>query len=399
MYLVSGNKSECCGCTACQQVCKEQAIAMQVDNEGFLYPVKDIDKCTNCDLCERVCAFVQPTYNHEQPNVYAAYIKDQKERQKSSSGALFYTIAKFVINSGGVVFGAALNKKLSVIHQSAQTIEELTPLRGSKYVQSSLGDTFNIIRSLLKSGRLVYFTGTPCQVAGLKAFLRKEYSNLLTSDLVCHGVPSQKLFNLHLKYLEEQCNGKIIDYQFRDNKRWKGSEIITYIKKSQVFKRVLPTYDLSPYLYSFMYSFTYRYSCYHCPFAKIPRQGDITLADFWGVRKYYPHINVSKGVSLVLVNTGLGKQIWENVEKEVMSIKSDVISASKYNKNLVTASLMPAIRNGIYERIDNEGYVVIANSVFRTPFYWRIRIRIFIGSLLNDKVKQLMLNLLAKYKK
>lgn len=223
MYLISYIKDECSGCTACEQVCNIHAITMQPDKEGFFYPVKNLDKCTNCGLCEQVCKFTNPFYSLEKPLVFAAYMKDIQERKKSSSGGTFYAIAKDIINNGGVVFGAVMDENLNVHHSCAQTIDELQALRGSKYVQSDLQDCYSKIKGFLKSSRLVYFTGTPCQVAGLKGYLRKDYPTLLTSDLVCHGVPSQSLFDKHIEYLKNKySSSNISNYQFRNNEAWGG---------------------------------------------------------------------------------------------------------------------------------------------------------------------------------
>lgn len=196
MYFINKNDYDCSGCTACMNICSHDAITMEKNEEGFLYPVRHNDICVNCGLCENICPFEHPVYKNDSPLVYAAY--DKKERTGSSSGGIFYTIARYVINQGGIVYGAAYDDELKVMHRSARTIQELEALRGSKYVQSDLNDCFKQIKDELKKGTLVYFTGVGCQVAGLYAYLRKDYSNLLTSDVVCHGVSSQHLFNMHL---------------------------------------------------------------------------------------------------------------------------------------------------------------------------------------------------------
>ena len=200
MYLKTLDKYECCGCTACEQVCAKGAISMVQDIEGFTYPVIGKDLCIDCGLCEKVCAFAQPQYaNSKIPAVYATHLKKIEERKKSSSGGIFYAIATWVIAQGGVVYGAAFDKDMQLSHIGVGNLEDLEKLRGSKYLQSAMGNTYKEVRQLLKQGRWIYFTGTGCQVAGLKAFLRKEYTTLVTSDLVCHGVPSQNLFDMHIE--------------------------------------------------------------------------------------------------------------------------------------------------------------------------------------------------------
>lgn len=386
MYLVSKDKSECCGCSACQQVCHKKAIKMCADSEGFLYPEKDVSLCDNCGMCEKVCCFVKPIYNtKEKPSVYAAYIKNEDERKKSSSGALFYVIAKAVIERGGIVYGAVLDENMQAKHIGVDTLEALESLRGSKYVQTNQDNVYIEVRNNLKNGRLVYFTGTPCQIAGLKSFLRKSYPNLITSDLICHGVPSQKLFDLHIKYLSNKYGGNIVDYKFRDNSGWCGCEIVTYYKNNVLKKKILPTYELSPYLYSFMYGLANRYSCYKCPFATIPRQGDITLADFWGVKKFFPNLDVSKGCSLVIVNNMIGCDIWRIVRPEIYYFESDIASASENNLNLQYHSMQPSLRVGIYECINLYGYKKIAETIFRSPVFYRIYTVTLVKNILGNK--------------
>ena len=387
MFLLTGNKAECSGCSACQQICGHGSISMQADEDGFLFPVKDLTTCVDCGLCEKVCPFVKPDYNNPLTDAYAAMAKAPEERAMSSSGGLFYLIAKRVIEQGGIVYGAILDENMQVRHAHAESLAELTPLRGSKYVQSNLDDTYRQIRSNLREGRLVYFTGVGCQVAGLKSFLIKQYDNLITSDLVCHGVPNQKLFDEHIAYLQKRYKGTVVDYKFRDNKKWGGCEIVYIQHKSGHIKvHTLPTYDLSPYLYSFMYSMTVRMSCYSCPFAKTPRQGDITLADYWGAQVYFPELDHSKGISLVTVNTPKGDEIIKNIESELIIEKSNIKEASHYNGNLVHNTEMPPIRASIFELIRKEGYKHVAQTVFRPPYYNKLYLKSKLRALIGDKV-------------
>lgn len=377
MYFKTKDKSECCGCTACLHSCPVSAISFVEDKEGFMYPEINDEACINCGLCERVCPFEHPEYkNDEHPAVFASLLKDKEERKKSSSGGLFYVLAKLIIEKGGVVYGATLDNKLNVVHVGVDSLDNLAKLRGSKYVQSDLNKVFLDIREQLKSDRWVYFVGTGCQVAGLKSYLRKDYPNLITSDLVCHGVPNQKLFSTHVKYLEKKYHGKVSDYQFRDNATWGGCELFQLTNPQGKIKHIRnSSYELSPYLYSFMYAFTYRHSCYNCKFAQIPRQGDITLADYWGCRSFFPQIDTSKGVSLILVNNSKGKEIWEKVKDEVEYYSSTVEDGAKFNSNLVHITKKPEIRNTVYQMIEEKGYAAMASSEFRSPRYFLYRIR------------------------
>jgi len=376
-FLLSGNKKDCCGCSACVNICNHSAISMIADEEGFMYPQKN-DNCINCGLCEKVCPYTvtnQRAKGEKEvqttplfPKTYAAY--SEKDRKESSSGGIFYTIAKKISHEGGVVYGAAFDDNLTLIHTCADNVNDLSKLRGSKYVQSSIGNTFREIRDHLKAGTKVFFVGTPCQVAGLKSFLRGNDSFLLTADIVCHGVPSQWLFNQHVKYLENKYRAKLISYQFRDNRRWGGCEIADFINPN---KRVInPTYELSPYLYSFMYGMTFRWSCYECPFSGIPRQGDITLGDYWGVHNSFPKINSSGGVSVVLVNNKKGEAIWNVIKTDLVVFESSYEDACRENGNLSHHSNKPQIRDEVYKLIHEQGYGIMAEDILRSPRYKEI---------------------------
>ncbi len=372
MYFDTKHKQDCSGCTACMNACPTAAITMQEDKEGFLYPKINEHTCINCGLCRKVCSWEHSKYDtDENPIVLASVLKDKTERQLSTSGGAFYAIAQWIINQGGVVYGAAFDENLQLHHIGVETKESLQILRGSKYLQSNLGSIFKDVERNLKAGRWCYFTGTGCQVAGLKAYLRKDYPTLVTSDLVCHGVPSQKLFNEHISYMENKYKDKVVSYQFRDYKKGGGCEICGFANRKPVIK---PSYVLSPYLYSFMYGFTYRYSCYECRFAHVPRQGDITLADFWGIQYYYPDFDRSNGVSLLLLNTLKGKKMWEKIKDVCIFAFSNVDDASKYNGNLVCTSVKPSLRDNIYQKIDQKGYSYIVKTDFRVPHYFKLKV-------------------------
>lgn len=387
MYFKTFDKKECSGCTACVSACPKQCITMRADEEGFFYPVINRTVCINCGLCEKVCPVEHPQYGNTHHEVYVAYLKDEGQRMQSTSGGGFYAIAKWILEQGGVVYGAAFDAHFKLRHIGVDTIEELQQLRGSKYLQSDLQHSFNEIREHLQQGRWVYFTGVGCQVAGLKSFLRKEYDTLLTSDLVCHGIPSQQMFDWHLDYLRRKEKGEITSYSFRDNKEWRVCETYEYVSQTRgKGTRRLYSYDLSPYLYAFMWAFNYRYSCYNCKFAKVPRQGDITLADYWGVKNYFPDLDLSKGVSLLLVNSPKGHEVWQEVKDTFIYRLSCVNDAAAENANLVHTTVMPEIRKHCYTLIRERGYKSVAEKEFKVPHYYKLRIKSFLSQTLLGKL-------------
>lgn len=371
-YFETKNRKDCSGCTACVNICPKNCIDLVADSEGFLYPHKNVDDCINCNLCDSVCPF-RDSFNFTQdssPKVLAAY--DRNNRVGSSSGGIFYTIAKYVIEEKhGWVFGAAFDSKLKLVHVGVNDLSSLQKLRGSKYIQSNLEGIFLQIKNILQKD-YVCFVGTPCQVAGLKSFLKKDYDNLLLIDLVCHGVPSQLLFDKHIEYLENKYKSKVVSYKFRNEDAWGVCEIVDFANHKKIKN---PSYELSPFLYSFMYAYTYRESCYNCKFAKVPRIGDITLADFWGVSNYFPDLNVSKGCSLILINKVRGELIWNSISKYCETRTSTIEDAAKYNGNLISKSIRPIIREDIYKKITEIGYAEVVKRYFRPKHYCFAKIK------------------------
>lgn len=394
MFFESYRKNECCGCTACLNACPTRAITMQEDKEGFYYPSVNEELCVQCNLCRKVCSWDHPKYENEvAPLTFASVLKDKVERQRSTSGGLFYAIAKWIIEQGGVVYGAAFDNNLQLNHIGVDNVTDLQLLRGSKYIQSNLGRVFLNVKENLEKGKWCYFSGTGCQVAGLKAYLRKEYSKLITSDVVCHGVPSQKIFNQHIKYLEKKYQDKVLKYLFRDYKLGGGSEIVSFRKRKPVINR---TYFLSPYLYSFMYGYISRPSCYECKFAYIPRQGDITLADYWGVKHFFPKFDNSNGCSLLLLNTEKGRKLWDQIKISCKYEVSKIEDATLYNSNLTQPTNKPEIRDKVYLLIDEQGYDSVANQLFRSPNYIKLKI---INNILNLSALKPLIYMYRRIKK
>ena len=304
---------DCCGCGACVQVCPKQCIHLKEDAEGFLYPEVDESVCIDCGLCEKVCPITHQAEKKLPLKVYAAINPNEKVRFLSSSGGIFIMLAEAVIRRGGVVFGARFNERWEVIHDYAETIEGISAFRESKYVQSYMGDCYKMAESFLKGGREVLFSGTPCQIAALRRFLRKEYENLIGVDIICHGVPSPKVWRL---YLQELLKGLKIDtaeiehINFRDKtygwKRFSFSLLSDKMKYCEPFNE-------NVFMKGFLSDLYLRPSCYQCPSRAGKSGSDITIADYWNIPQVFPDFDDDKGVCIVLVNSEKGKRVCESL--------------------------------------------------------------------------------------
>ena len=290
------DKHQCCGCSACSQRCPVQCIQMKEDAEGFLYPDVNKEQCIDCGLCEKVCPVLSKVAEREPLQVYAAKNLNTTIRVQSSSGGIFTLLAEQVLNQRGVVFGARFNSKWEVVHDYTETIEGLDVFRGSKYVQSFVGDTYKQAENFLKKGRLVLFTGTPCQIKGLKLFLRKEYTNLLTVDFVCHGVPSPKVWNLYLKQISSGM--KLDNINFRDKSDgWKN---FSFLYKYQG-QKIKENFESNLFMKTFLSNLSLRPSCYSCNVKKGKSLSDMTMGDFWGIQHIQSDLDDDLGTSLLMI--------------------------------------------------------------------------------------------------
>lgn len=316
------NKADCCGCTACASVCALHAISMEPDALGFLYPKVDTEKCTNCGLCEKVCAFnsnYDKSLNLTQPLAYAARHKDMKEVETSRSGAAFIAISDYVLDNGGVVYGAGYTDHFRVIHKRATTKQERDEFKGSKYVQSDLNHVFLQIKKDLKDGLTVLFSGTPCQTAGLNSFIGKKLrEHLILVDIVCHGVPSPYIWKDYIAYLEKKHKDSIRQVNFRDKQLFGWTAHHETFKFSNMMgEKLIP----KSFTYLFYEYIMFRLSCGVCPYTNTRRPSDITIADFWGWEKTDPNINTDdKGVSLILINTKKGSMIFDSIKSQMITI-------------------------------------------------------------------------------
>ncbi len=375
------DKKDCCGCSACVQRCPKHCIAMREDNEGFLYPEVNKNFCINCGLCEKVCPVINQATQREPLKVYAAKNPDEEIRRQSSSGGIFTMLAERIIDNDGVVFGASFDKNWDVEHQYTEIKEGLAAFRGSKYVQSRINDAFKQTETFLKQGREVLFSGTPCQIAGLKLFLRKEYDNLLTVDFICHGVPSPGVWRTYLKETimrPEGATGKntvllslnsmpvITGISFRDKRLgWKKFGFGVRCAASKAAKNSVLESDKSqeetflyqpmrenPFLRGFLANLFLRPSCYSCPTKELKSGSDITIADFWGVEDVMQDFFDDKGVSLVFVNTQKGKKFYVKLN-DINCKETNIDSVRQYNSALTHSPKAHHKRKLFYEKFSN----------------------------------------------
>ncbi len=374
------DKENCCGCGACANVCPKEAISMKYDEIGFIYPHIDESKCIACGKCVSTCSFL----HHEkinatsEPNVYAAAAKDKDVLRKSTSGGIFAEAAKWVISQGGVVFGAAWNRDYSVQHIQVTSQEDLHLLQGSKYVQSCIGDTYKDVKVALTKGITVLYAGTPCQISGLKSYLNKEYDNLFTIDIVCHGVSSDILLKNDIQYLLKKNGmletGAVVRFRTKD-KGWGTSGNIESNGKKIPFDSIH-----SPYYYYYLQSSIYRDSCYNCHYASEARVGDITLGDYWGVEKAHPDvestIKTMDGVSCVLANTVKGQHLLDCISNNIHLIPSTLSKARERNGQLVHCCTKPQNRAHIFKLYKETEYVGVVKCWKKSERKARMKLRI-----------------------
>ena len=316
------NKQDCCGCSACAQRCPKQCISMQMDNEGFLYPQVDISKCIDCHLCEKVCPVINQYEARTPLNVYAAKNSDDEVRHQSSSGGIFTLLAEQTIKDGGVVFGACWDKDWNVKHDYIDNISDLQRFRSSKYLQSVIGDNYLKAEQFLKTGRKVMFTGTPCQIAGIKHFLRKEYNNLLAVEVICHSVPSPGVWQQYLTtrlHTLKWNKSDIRNISFRDKKTgWKTYSFVIENENGNILTELS---SKNAFMRGFLADLYTRPSCHACPAKQLRSGSDLTLGDFWGIESLMPEIDDDKGVSAIIVNTDKGKQVLHNINVELHEVQ------------------------------------------------------------------------------
>ena len=321
------NKKKCSGCEACSNICPKQCISMKEDIEGFLYPEVNTDKCIECHLCEKVCPIKNEVNYNTEDEIYACYAKKYSEQLTSSSGGFFSVLARYILSMNGIVYGASFDDDFNVKHSYINDVNELELLKGTKYVQSRMGYIFKDVKKNLDEDRLVLFSGTSCQVAGLKFFLRQDYKNLYTVDLICHGVPSPKIWR---EYLNEISKGRSIEYINFRNKMNGSSELCFEIKYSDG-QMMQEKYLKNNYINGFIKNMYLRPSCFECHFKESNRYSDFTIGDFWGVDEFHRKFSNGHGTSVVVVHNKKGREIFQSIKTDINYVKSDLDSMVMWN--------------------------------------------------------------------
>ncbi len=356
-YLLTKDLTKCCGCSACEQVCPKNAIALKSNEEGFLYPVLDEELCIKCGLCRSVCHYDNKSHLKEPEEVYAVQYKESDILKKSSSGAVFSAFADFILEKGGAVAGCVFDESFKAVHIVTEDNELVVKMRGSKYVQSNMGNSFKQAKEYLENGQPVLFTGTPCQVAGLKTYLKKDYENLYTVDLICHGVPSPLLLEEYIKKIKKE-KGELISLKFRNKERngWCSQGSVTYTSKGKSKSFTITPFNDSYYNLYYMENCVSRYSCYSCPYATQKRVSDVTIGDYWNIDEKLSLNEYKDGMSVALINTEKGNELFSEVKNKLRFYKSDLEHAVKGNGNLKAPNKMPEKREYIYKSIRENGY-------------------------------------------
>ena len=385
------NKTDCCGCAACEQVCPKHCISFVPDEEGYWYPEVDQSACINCDLCQKVCPVLNPKPKRKPLHVYAAINRDENIRAQSASGGMFTLIAKKVLAQKGVVFGVKFDDDWNVVFDYTETEEGLAPFRRSKYVQAWVGDSYKLVKQFLDADRKVLFTGVPCQIAALLLFLKRPYENLLTVDLLCAGVPSPKLWKRYLKEEISRSTKKCIvassgssiimkrgmrvtDVSFRNKSNgWKNySFALSFARDSadgdESISPIVIVDRNSAYMQLMSRYANLRPICYQCSFKECRSQSDITIADYWGINKLHPEMDDDKGTSMVFINTLKGEHAFDldktrylqTTYEESWPFNSVVIPSRKHPK-----------RDYFYEKLDSKKSAIkFMYSICFPPSYY-----------------------------
>lgn len=386
--IVVKEKSMCTGCYACFSACPKQCISMIEDEEGFCYPLADASNCINCGLCEKICPINKQEIESQHkrdidflksqesliPEAYAVMNKNEEIRLKSSSGGMFTLLAEEILLDGGYVFGAVMSEDCkSVYHIGTNKIEELEKLRGSKYLQSIIGNTYQQVKELLKQDKRVLFSGTPCQIEGLKSYLDREYENLLCVDFICHGCPSSKVWKKYVDFRMKKT--KVLSVRktlFRHKLYgWKAYSLLFEYPNN---KEYVGKQNEDLYMKAFLNDSVLRPSCYACRFKKLNRSSDITLADFWGIEEVLPEMDDDKGTSLVIVHSVKGKELFKKLDSKMKYQKVDILKAIKYNPSMIHSAKANKGREDFFENLEELEFDELVKKFAKSRNNWKKKI-------------------------
>lgn len=356
----------CTGCRACVNICPKKCIAMKEDKEGFSFPMINITECMQCNLCDKVCPVLDMTEINAETVAYAMKNCDENVRKRSTSGGIFSLLAEYVLERDGIVWGAAYDSDFFVRHISVSDRKELSLLQGAKYVQSVIGTSFQEVKRELQKGRIVLFSGTPCQCAGLMSFLGKEYKNLITVDVVCHGVPSPKVWQAYIDYRSQKENaGK---RPVKINMRSKASGWSHYGYSTEFdygnskISRIQNSRDL--FMKAFVGNICLRSSCSDCIAKGVDRCTDFTLGDYWGIWNQHPEFDDNKGTSVVFVHSKKGMEILNQVRENTVCLEVDIKAAYRENGSVVNSSAMHTARGDFLAEVTAENFEEIVSRHF-----------------------------------
>lgn len=378
----------CYGCKACEQVCPVKCISMKTDGEGFLYPETDESLCTGCNMCNRVCPMTKDLFSEEPQSFFCFINKEKNEIKKSSSGGAFSALSRGFCDTAKLkVFGAKWDKDLSVCHEYAESLNGINVFRKSKYIQSDTRNTFSIAREFLDKGETVVYSGTPCQIAGLKGFLGKDYDKLLTIDVICHGVPSQYVFDKYVKSIEEENKSKVESFSFRNRRSVFGVRDSLCVKIKLSDGREIKRFSFKDtYMRGYFARLYYRKCCYGCKFARRQRVSDITIGDFWGIDRLDKKLNPHNGVSLIIASSEKGRKLIEKLSAAHRVKRVSEEDAVRLNKNLSRPSDYNLNRSIFFERLANTGFNTAVNG-----FIPRIsKVKYIVSNVLPENIKRIL---------
>lgn len=396
-------RNECTGCGACSNICPINLIRMIKDKHGFIFPEINKDKCLNCRLCDKVCPIIEGKYHHlfyKNINAYALKHNDQQVLMESTSGGAFTAIIHAFADENTAIFGAVLSNDLTVKHQFFIGPDGIAPLRKSKYVESFIGNSYVEVKQFLNQGRKVIFSGTPCQIAGLRTYLQRSYDNLLTIDIVCHGVPTQLLLEKYLKYREQKSKGKTINIEFRSkvNSDWTNPKIRIEFDNKKVYQQKSYAFD-DEYMIGFCKFLSLRKNCSNCYYANRYRVADITIGDFWGIEDSGLRLDFRNGISLLLANTEKGRFIVNYLSKvkvaQLLKVEYDI--AIKHNSQLSR----PTEADPRREQFLDDLITLPFNELRLKYLKPRSKLKSFLSNYLNrktkDRIKKLLNMKISKY--